>query len=270
MKTRCKTPFFVWFTGRSGSTFLCDLLDSHPQIHCRKEDFSEVRIRHEDSIQPTTKIVEFQESRFFRRMFTPDGTVDDPSAEAVIQYLEQIFSMGSEACGFKFKYPGQAAVYPEVMESLKQVEDLKVIELTRGNVLKQAISLRNVSRITQLESSQSSNARKQVDLDPLVLDIPLTLAHARFFLRSREDFRKQIAGFSRLLQVTYEGLLQDNQAAQRRILEFLEVDPEVALKSAFHKTTPDRLREAVQNYDQLATAVAGTELEPFLDQPTDD
>jgi hypothetical protein len=198
-------------------------------------------------------------------MYTPAGSIEDPSTGKAIEYLQQIFSSASRACGFKFKYPGQAAVYPEIMESLKQTENLKVIELTRANVLKQAISLRNVGRIRKLKLSQSSNARQQVELEALHLDIPLTIAHAKYFLRSRADFREQIVDFPQVLAVTYESLLLDGPATRRRILEFLDVDADVPLNSDFRKTTPDRLCDAVQNYDELVAAVTGTELEKFLD-----
>ena len=110
MKPACKTPFFIWFTGRTGSTFLCDLLDSHPQIYCRKEDFSDIRVEDESALTADTKIIEFRNNRFFRRIYTPAGIRQNPSRRESVEYLSQIFSSAPEACGFKFKFPNQAAV----------------------------------------------------------------------------------------------------------------------------------------------------------------
>lgn len=261
----CKTPFFVWFTGRTGSTYLCDLLNSHPQIHCRKEDFSEIRVEDDAKLPPDAKVLELNGIRFTRKVFTPSEILHDPSPEESVNYLNRLFSTGEDACGFKLKFPNQSLAYPEVMTALGQIKELKVIELLRSNALKQAISLRNVDRIQQLGVSKSGNALKQVSLEPLELDIQLTLAHARYFIRTRTEFRQQIESFANVHCVTYERLLNETNETMQSVLEFLNVDPKVGLASNFQKTTPDKLVDAIANYDELVAAVTDTELEQFLD-----
>ena len=262
----CKTPFFVWFTGRTGSTFLCDLLNSHPQVYCRAEDFSEIRIDDKSQIKPGAKWIELNGAILVRRMFSPSGTVDDPSADTAVNYLHQIFSSGPHACGFKFKFPNQSTVFPEVVAALGQIENLKVIELSRANALKQAISLRNLSRVQELGVNRAGNTIQSIDLEPLVLDVPLTMAHARYFLRTRSEFQQLAAGFSAVMPVTYEQLQFDADNTSQRILEFLDVDVSAELHSEYHKITPEQLSDAVENYDELVAATTGTELEQFLDQ----
>ena len=264
MKT-CENPFFIWFTGRTGSTFLCDLLNSHPQISCRKEQFCEVKIVAGLEFPSGARTFENKGGVFGRRLFADNEVIDDPSDSQTLDYLKFAMNDAAKACGFKLKYPNQSQCYPEIVERLKQVQCLKVIELVRENVLKQAISLRNVARIRELGVSRASNAVEPIELKPLELDVALALTHARYFLRIRDDFSKFSQQFENTLQVTYEDLLSDHSQTIERILRFLNVDASVPLKSQFSKTTPDQISEAVSNFDELASAVKGTELERFLD-----
>lgn len=261
----CENPFLIWFTGRTGSTFLCDLLDSHPQISCRKEQFCEVKIEAKTQFPKNARTFTNKAGTFARRLFADQEIVDDPNTDQTSEYLASILNSGLPACGFKLKFPNQSFVYPEVVQALKAISGLKVIELVRENVLKQAVSLRNVKRIQDLGVSKSSNAVEEVNLEPLELDVELTIKHAMYFLRSREDFFDFSRMFANVLPIRYEQMLENRDKTIRTILEFLEVDRTVQLCSEFKKATPDRLAEAVSNYDELATAVQGTGLEQFLD-----
>ena len=261
----CKNPFFIWFTGRTGSTFLCDLLHSHPQIFCRKEQFCEVKIGESTDFPVDARTFEDVAGTFGRRLFVNDGIIDDPTEEQTLNYLDSILGRSELACGFKLKFPMQSLVYPELVERLKSIPNLKVIELVRENALKQAVSLHNVGRIKNLETSKSCNVTEAVELEPLWLDIPATIQFANFFIRSRERFRAFSAGFPNVFPVHYEQLLNAQEDAIASILEFLEVDSSVELKSQFKKTTPDKLSEAVQNYDELKAAVSRTALADYLD-----
>ena len=265
MKVDCDTPYFIWFTGRTGSTLLCDLLDSHPQIFSRMEDFSEIAVPPDSPNDSTQAVIEFKGIHYVRKILSHNQQIDDPSSEQVVDYLKRIYSANYSACGFKFKFPTQAAVFPEVLEQLQQIEGLKVIELIRQNVLKQSISLRNVERIRGLKEKVSCNVTAEIELEPLQLDVPMVIQHARFFLRSREAFHEVSRQFNDVLPVTYEDLNEDTPATVKKVLEFLNVDAEIELQTKFFKTTPDRISAAVANYDELVQAVAGTELEAFLD-----
>ena len=261
----CKNPFFVWFTGRTGSTHLCDLLDSHPQIYCRKEDFCEVKVDDPTTIPDGVQQYAIKEVMFTRQLFTPAETIQNPSAETAIGYLGEIYSHDVLAAGFKFKFPNQIAVYPEVAEHLRTVPNIKMIELTRDNPLKQSISLRNVTRLKELGLNRSGNAVASVDLKPMDLDVELAVKHAYYFLRIREEFRSYTESFTNVMRVTYEQLCFQPEETMPRVLDFLGVDSKQGLQSKFTKTTPDNMQEAVANYDELVTAVQGTDLEKYLD-----
>ncbi len=262
----CETPFFIWFTGRTGSTFLCDLLDSHPQIACQKEQFCEVKLDDASEFPSGARTYTNNAGVFGRQLCqrSPATKIDDPTDDQTLGYLGEIFNADATACGFKLKYPNQAQCYPEIVEQLRSIAGLKVVELVRENVLKQAISLRNVARIQQLGVSRWSNAVEAVELEPLELDVPLTIRHANYFLRTRNEFHQFTSLFNDVLPLRYEQLVADD-AAIEQVLEFLNVNTDVMLQSEFKKTTPDRISQAVANYDELAMAIQGTELEQFLD-----
>ena len=260
----CQSPFFIWFTGRSGSTFLCDLLNSHPQIHCREEDYGDIRINSIAEVDNNMRLIAGEGGLFFRRLCKPGMSIDDPSVEVAIEYLDELYSTNDFACGFKFKFPNQPLVFPEVDKYLRNVPEMKVVELCRRNVLKQAISLQNIPRIKKLGVSRGSNATVGVDLPPLELDIHLAIINAKFFMKTNEEFQNSVSDYPNVWPVSYEDLCTDTENTVRDVLAFLNVDSSCKLKSRFNKTTPDDLRQAIANFDELRDAVVGTSLERYL------
>ena len=257
----CPSPFFVWFVGRSGSTYLCDLLNSHDQIYCRPEDFAEIFVG--DKAVDAEHIVTINRIDFFRRIHRPDGDLDFPTEADSLEYLNQIYSQGSHACGFKLKHPNQFEAFPEVVGQLKQIPGMRLIGLQRENVLKQVVSLRNVDRLRELGMAVSGNARKSVDLGPIVLDIDLAVKHARYFERLKEALKTLARVFEHVLMVTYEQLFYEPAETNARVFEFLGVEP-AEMSSKYKKVTSDNLADAVANYDELVEAVRDTELEKHL------
>lgn len=261
----CPNPFFIWFAGRSGSTYLCDLLNSHPDVYCRMEDFGEIRIQPRAEKTENYQIVEVNNLCFFRRLNRPGALIDDPNDETTLEYLYSLLGQPFTACGFKFKYPNQPLVYPEITRVLPSVPGIKVVQLVRENVLKQAISLQNVDRIKEMGEYQSSNVTSDVQLDRIWIDVWQIVSHARYFLNEQPKFREFLRPFENVLTVIYEDLFNTPQRTLPQVLAYLGVDPSVRLISQIQKITPDNLREVVYNYEELEAIVKGTELERFLD-----
>ena len=260
----CKSPFLIWFTGRTGSTYLCDLLNSHTTIYCRREDFSEIRVASSEYTQGPK--IEINGSQFFRRLHRPQGDIEHPDQSQTVDYLHHLFSQEFTACGFKLKFPNQFLAFPEVVDAAHRIENLRLIGLYRNNVLKQAISLSNVERIRQLGVANSGNAKCAVNLQPLELNIDEALKHARFFARCKNELKKFASEFQNVFYVAYEDLCKQPDKTLNELLEFLQVDGDAKkMYSNFKKITPDRISDAISNYDQLVTAVNGTDLQLFLD-----
>lgn len=234
------TSFFVLFPGRTGSTHLCDLLDSHPQVSCKYEAFAMVR----------------SESGLQRQIRTTD--------EALAR-LQQIYAEAVPACGFKFKFPLQLEHYPEISEwLLERTPTIRCIYLSRDNLLKTEVSRQNRGRLADLKAQLGKRARDTVDAGPLTLDIDEALSHMRQLARNVERYRAMSLRFAHQVEVRYEDLLADEAGVLRRLTAFLGVDPGAPMHSRAHKVTQDDLRLALANYDEVCSRLRNTEFAVHL------
>ncbi len=261
----CASPFVIWFRERSGSTFLCSMLKSHPDIFCRYEDFDLFWAEDQPEAANFKKPLTFNRRPYYRRVKEFKGFVDHPDEQRAIGHLRQLYSRPNPACGFKFKFEIQVAGYPEIVDELHWISPmLRVLFLTRRNVLKQAVSRQNMERL-KFQSNHGANLRSTTSLPPLSLDIPRALRYARYLTAQDGRFEKSVSRFDHVKTICYEELQADPQRIMTEVLEFLNVNTSHQLTSSFLKSTPDRLDTAVANYDELVSAVSGTELESMLD-----
>lgn len=250
------TPFVILFAERSGSSFLQTMLTSHPQLVCHAEVFH------------------------LRRQSGKDGRRDsigrlskfaDPARSR--EYLEELWCSEAPAAteiravGFKYKYPTQTDLYPEVWEHLRSVDErgaLKVIHLKRLNLLKAAISKQNQQvlweerRVANLPSSDEYTVGK---LKLNISDACQYMVRRKAYL---EAFERRIKNFRSRLDISYESLLEDKEETIKEVYIFLGVDTYVNTAPATKKLTADSLREALVNYDEVVHALSGTEFEEYL------
>ncbi len=261
--------------GRSGSTHLCSILDRHPQIKCRMENFSLIRFEEPDESTRNFRVVEYGEKKFYRRLIAfPLEHIDDPSSGRIVQHLHDIYSNDAKACGFKLKFPMQFHLYPEVTEELARLKrSLRVICLSRRNVIKQAISLQNMTRLQSAINGKCNMPRHMaaesnmeypfnVDVDAMLNDARQLNALRTDMLDGVEEFRARVN--AQMIHVEYEDLLIDELGVANRVFEFLKVDPIEVVSSRYEKATPDNLASAVRNFEELRDAMSGTEFEALL------
>lgn len=272
---RCAVPFVIWFRGRSGSTHLCSLLNHHPQIKCRREDFSNVYVDEMNRPPIGAEVVAGKNGQHFRRLIAFDDTyVDDPKRNKVIQHLHDIYSFPYKACGFKFKFPIQVQLFSEVTEELAKLrKSLRIITLGRRNVIKQAISYQNKMRILRLTHGganllQDGPPDSEVNF-PFQVDVDSVIANAREFKSTEAVFLESVSQIRTSddmphMKIDYEDLLEDQSRVIKQVFEFLDVDPAEEISSHVHKATPDDLSVAIRNYDELRNSVKGTEFESLV------
>ena len=271
---RCEVPFVILFSERSGSSHLCSLLDNHPEIVCRREDFTEQSVGIHDSSTDDQSIIRLGDFAWSRRLLLFQGKVrNDPGHQMVIKHFHDIYACRGKSCGFKFKFQIQLQLYPEVLRELNLLNPrLRVIALQRRNVLKQAISRQNMLRIQQLTSGDCnlSDSVQQGTMDEkFQLDIPLVLRYARFLSRQTGVFQESVQDLAKrsdfpALHLTYEDLLSDKENQVRKAFQYLEVDPDVPVYSAIHKSTADDLSQVISNFEELRSEVQGTKFESML------
>jgi len=242
---------------------MCSLLNSHPDVLCRREDFDLVRV---EDFEADETSFQFKHKLYHRQIKSfGNGVVDNPTPQQSVEHLRKIMSQKRTACGFKFKFDIQIASFPEIVDELHWLNrHLRVILLTRENFLKQAVSRQNMERL-QFTMNSANLGKNRRRLPPIKLDCARAVHYATRFKASNERFNNSAARFENVKTVVYENLLSNPLGEIKDILGFLGVDSEQNLSAKLHKATPNCLADAVENYDELVTAVSGTELEAYLD-----
>lgn len=239
------TKFVILFFERSGSSWLADMLNNHPEVSCLPEVFS-LNWNSEDK----------------EKVGQPIHTTE---AE-IKEQLNRIYTKPkTKARGFKFKYPLQVNSYPLVADFLEQQKkDIRLVFLYRKNRLKGAISSQNNRRLRAI-NKQSNLRVGESALEPLQLNIPNAVKYVKQRERADFQFFKKAKQFKHLHVVTYEDLLVKTPEVLNGVYEFLGVNTDHILQTKFQKVTPDSIKEAITNYDRLCKRLRCHPMEKYLD-----
>jgi LPS sulfotransferase NodH len=241
----CRSPFFIFFQERSGSTWLVGLLNSHSDIRCLKEVFH----------LPSGNR---QRGRF-------------PDAATTRSMLEDIYRSrpGVHAAGFKYKYPSQYHHYPDVYDYLLEHADrIKMVLLYRRDRLRAAISMQNHERLKSRGLGSNLTVETAVNLGKIELDIDV--AFRRISAREQADrlYSAELEKFPQHHVLAYEDLYGKTDEELTALCTFLGVGLGSNLSAPLVKTTEDRIEDAVSNYKELVERIRGTEYEKYLDMDT--
>lgn len=263
---------FIYAGSRSGSNYLVNLLNQHPQVVNYNEVLGEWTI--------PCKI-----HRFFHRN-------QPPSAD----YLEYIYSSqtafyAAQAYSFFERFRKKQPYRLKRFDQIKSLgikdfhyhvrgddnalwsfflkdENMKIINLYRENLLKKNLSLQFLST-TAIVANTDNNAQisqkkaTSIYLDPEETLNSLTLA--KQFLDEKMTRLQQLDP-GRVLHISYEQLFE-SQASQERykdqLFEFLEVE-KLDVKSKHRKLSSDDLPSLIENYEEIQSLLRGTEFEQYL------
>ena len=238
-----KVPFFISFFERSGSTFLANLLNDHPNICCRTEVF-DVK-KNDEVLGRLPHLI---------------------NREAVRKKLDSIYGEECKASGFKFKYQIQYQFYPDVYEYLQNMDDkIHVLFLYRRNRLKAAISKQNQIYLSKIGKPANLELNNFVQLDKLHLDIE----RAFKYINQREildrKYYEELKKFKFKYIVTYEDLYTKTDLILKNIYSFLGVDPNYQPSAKVKKITNDNIKEALANYEELVEKIICTRYQQYLE-----
>jgi hypothetical protein len=237
------TNFFIWFLGRTGSTHLVTLLDSHPQISCWEEIF----------------FLEYGGKKLKRRDKFPD-------AQSVRRRLRKLYGHKTKTVGFKFKFPPHYETYPDAWAYLyNRRKTVRLICLRRHNVLKRAISKLNHDRLRHETGGSNIRASKPRTAPPVTVNINQLLQSLPVYEQEDQQLVCLAQGFEHRLTIYYEDLLHDEDNTTKTVMEFMGVNAKVPLATRTAKYTADDLRESVANYGELREALLGTSHEQYLE-----
>ncbi len=224
--------FIVLSRSRTGSSMLISFLNSHRNIHADGEIFSKLSGRH----------------------------YEDVLARA---FSKQPFYV--KAKGFKiFYYHPQDDKSSDVWDALASLDDLHVIHLKRRNILRTLIS-RKLAGIQDVWSARSTDPHSGADGKEMVVTFTVDeLSEGFKQTRGWEQSGDEMFRNHPLVSIYYEDLVNDPDSTFYKVTEFLGV-PYVKPKTQLRKQNTKSMRETVINYEELKSAFAETEWQPFFD-----
>lgn len=228
------TRFLIVCEPRTGSNYLCGMLNSHPQILCHHEVFhpSELYYAYNYRNGPLAHL----------------GTVADRDADPRT-FLERLWSerCGNTAVGLKI-LSGQV---PDLLRELLEDRSVRKIVLHRRNRVRSFVSLVRARQSGAWARQRYDHLR--VHVDPLEL-----VEHVRRYdeFYARVDAARPGQPW---FQIAYEEL--GTTARIEELLEFLGATPQSSwLKAPNARQSFDTLRTAISNFDELESVLAGTAL----------
>ncbi|CRI63004.1 hypothetical protein THIOKS11100017 [Thiocapsa sp. KS1] len=251
--------FVVLTTQRSGSVALIQSLSSHPDIVCFGEIFLKgATYARNMSVPPGRSNFLYEEyireslSNRVRALLAPKASERD--------FLETFYGRHEDkaAAGFKLMY-SQIANHRGTLDWILR-HDVGIIHLVREDALRVILS-----RHTRVKTGVAHSAAK-IDAASLRLD-PVGLVRQ---LDAREKnvkrFRELLTDKPGSMEIRYEHYLENRPSENRRILQFLGVSPDIELTSGVVKQATRPLREIIENYDEVLTAVRGTPHMRFFEE----
>jgi LPS sulfotransferase NodH len=247
------TRFIVLSTQRTGSTWVIDMLNSHPRVVAYAELFM-----HDAEGRPKwggeTDLV------FWRTFLEEKGRPGSRLARAywLWRYLSRVYARrrGVDAAGFKLMY-SQLGVSRPLVPALV-ARRVRVIHLIRRNVLDVLVSRHAAAARGALHArSEVGAVRVHVPTEDLVERIEehersVDAARARF-ARLRLPWR----------EVAYEELVAAPDEHFAALFAFLGTDP-LPPSSRLTKLNPSSHEQLIENYDEVRDALARTPYAAFV------
>lgn len=261
--------FLILFEGRAGSSYLIDRLDSSPHIEAHGEVLDEYVV-YRNSLDGRARAMGIQGAE--------SGPLVLPAtADAPARQLERAMNLllterdGIRSIGFKTKL--RSLLEPLRFAQLLRALDVRVVHLTRRNVVKQVISSMNAARLYEATGRwnlyRASDQLPPFDVDPEAFDRALAVRET-----AERELAKYVGALAepagdgaqalRILRVDYEDILAHESDVHGRVQDHLGV-PRLELSGQVLKNTHDDLRRVVRNLDELRERYHGTRYARWLE-----
>jgi LPS sulfotransferase NodH len=239
------TRFVILNAPRTGSNYLCTLLNSHPEILCHHEIFNPHVVgvaRH------------LQNSAFHI------GTIEERERDPV-EFLGRVWRQneGRRSTGFKLCWKQNETIFYAVLADPR----IRKIVLKRRNRIKSFVSLllaRQTGEWVIYDDAATPGARPKVQVDEAELR-----GHIAFNDAYYAEIESAIQAPGHLGHVLYyEDMFSETSLCAT--LRFLDVeDPNPALLAGqTWKLSSTSLRDLVANFDRLESSLRGTDFEKEL------
>jgi hypothetical protein len=216
--------FAVVTQGRTGSTHLGMLLDSHPSIHCYGE------------------------------VFQYYGQVQFGVTDPQTVLTKHILPTEVECVGLKAPLTS-FMIYPHIFDLFRE-HHFRIVRLYRENRLDHLISI----RMAQVSGKWGATTDEGYGVAPITMqpgEVIDALRNARYNDRIIRESTDAFPHFD----LTYEQMVDGT--AVDRLLRFLDVPPS-PLESPYRRQRKGPQSSCIANYDELRTALADTEWSHFF------
>ena len=244
------TKAIILTTQRTGSTFLVECLQSHPQVHCIGEMLAGGHIRAPDQV-------------YRSRYATKAWRFIAAGAWYPTRMMDKFFANGAKDVNV-FKAMYNHINNPWTLRYLAAHPEIHILHLRRHNLLQQYVS--KVLLTVKRDKPWQPHATEPVSVARTSIDPAAALAYVREKHDQYDHYEKFFARHPRY-QLSYEHMIDGQYLREtdaNGICDFLGVERR-RMHSKLIKMNPTRLREMVTNYEELARAFAATEFHDMLD-----
>jgi LPS sulfotransferase NodH len=225
--------FVIFGSGRTGSSLLMDLLNSHPEIECEDEILSHRVLNARRFLDARAELSRRPVFGFKLKLhhLTTQG-ITDPAA-----FLGRLHAGGC-----------------------------RIVHLARRDRLRQALS----SAVARQRLAQHQTvAERRPRPGPFRIDVPWLIMRMRELDASLEGERATLAGLPHLALWYEDDLLRREsfQPTLDRVFDHLSLRP-APVSTEYLRTGTDRLADLVANLDEIREALRETEYAPLIRQLT--
>jgi hypothetical protein len=242
--------FVLLFVGRTGSSYIIDVFNQHPQVKFEGEVLETFKGKTDMSIRQT---------EWIKVLF---------GSENASQY---------KAVGFKTKYYD----IPCKDAFCRSLQDFRptILFSDRRNVLKQALSRLRIEKFAEIKRQEMGEEEwrrfsrsndiwnlfeKIVGIGKIKVDLTELNSWVLFYEQETTRLKNFLKGLDLdVVHYDYEDIINDPQVFFEKMFRLLGVES-IAYETRIFKHTPDNLSEAIENFEELKKNYAGKRLEPFI------
>lgn len=250
------TRFVLLSTQRSGSTWVVDMLNSHPGVVAYTELFIH-------GASTRTKWAGEKDIEFWQVLVKKEGSPKGRLGRTRLlwDYLGQVYRdrPGVDAVGFKLMY-SQLQVSKPLVPALV-LRRPRVVHLVRRNGLDIVLSKETGAARGALHArsgEQVAAISVRLPTDDLLERLE---AHDRAVEKARRRFQRLRLPY---LEIAYEDLVREQAQGFERIFDFLGVPGTGELSSSLQKLNPTSHEQVIENYDEVRELLTGTRFEQQL------